>query len=62
MKISYIQVLQILENQSGDGKVEFKEFKVRRTRPGCFCAKDCRDSVEMYMWWYTFTCTGGGGL
>ena len=32
------------------------------TRPGCFCAKDCRDSVEMYIWWYTFTCTGGGGL
>ena len=30
------------------------------TRPGCFCAKDCRDSVEMYT--YTFTCTGGGGL
>ena len=26
-----IQVLQILENQSGDGKVEFKEFKVRIT-------------------------------
>ena len=26
-----IQVLHILENQSGDGKVEFKEFKVRIT-------------------------------
>ena len=28
------------------------------TRPGCFCAKDCLDSVEMYKWWYTFTWYG----
>ena len=34
----------------------------KETRPGCFCAKDCQDSVEMCKWWYTFTCTGGGGL
>ena len=33
-----------------------------KTRPGCFCAKDCLESVEMYTWWNTFTCTGGGGL
>ena len=24
--------------------------------------QDCLDSVEMYKWWYTFTCTGGGVL
>ena len=36
--------------------------KKKQTRPGCFCAKDCLDSVQMYTWWYTFTCTGGGGL
>ena len=23
------------------------------TRLGCFCAKDCLDSVEMYKWWYS---------
>ena len=33
---------------------------IERTRPGCFSAKDCLDSVEIYTWWYTFTCTGGG--
>ena len=35
---------------------------IQVTRPGCFCAKDCLDSVKMYTWWYTFTCTGGDGL
>ena len=24
-------------------------MKTERTRPGCFCAKDCLDSEEMYI-------------
>ena len=39
-----------------------KAIRRKITRPGCFCAKDCLDSVEMYKWWYTFTCTGVGVL
>ena len=37
--------------------LSFYKRSCRWTRPGCFCAKDCLDSVEMYTWWYTFTCT-----
>ena len=33
-----------------------------KKRPRCFCAKDCLSSLEKYTWWYTLTCTGGGGL
>ena len=29
------------------------KIHIMNTRPGCFCAKDCLDSVEMYTWWYT---------
>ena len=33
------------------------KIKLKNTRPGCFCAKNCLDSEE----WY-YTCTGGDGL
>ena len=47
---------------TSDQIIILTKMKLKNTIPGCFCAKDCLDSVEMYKWWYTFTCTGGGVL
>ena len=49
-------------NNNNDNNNNNNDNYIIITRPGCFCAKDCLDSVEMYKWWYTFTCTGGGVL
>ena len=59
-----MNTLSIANNSFQDTSVEVipEKLNTRITRPGCFCAKDCLDSVEMYKWWYTFTCTGGGVL
>ena len=32
----------------GKWKWTHEKLKWKVTRPGCFCAKDCLDSVEMY--------------
>ena len=40
-----------------DQIVILTKIKLKNTRPGCFCAKNCLDSEERY---YTFT--GGDGL
>ena len=54
--------LVLLQSSPQESKFLLCKATRQKTRPGCFCAKDCLDSVEMYTWWYTFTCTGGGGL
>ena len=49
-----------------DHSVSLRPCRCDFTRPGCFCAKDCLDSVEMYTWctdvdglyWAALDCTG----